>query len=72
MSPLVSLIVISAVWMEASSGSISLLVMSMNTAAKPTFLPLLFDLLVVVTASSLLYPSVLPYIFLSVLLGTLL
>ena len=36
--------VISAVWMEASSGSTPYLVMSVNTAAKPSFLPILFDL----------------------------
>ena len=36
--------VISDVWMDASSGSVPLLVMSTNTAAKPTFLPVLCEL----------------------------
>ena len=35
--------VISSVWMVASSGNAPLLVMSKNTAAKPTFFPVLFD-----------------------------
>ena len=38
-----SIAVISAVWMDASAGSAPLLVMCANTAAKPTFLPVLFD-----------------------------
>ena len=35
--------VISTVWMDAYSGSAPFLVVSANTAAKPTFLPVLFD-----------------------------
>ena len=34
--------VISAVWMDVSSGSATLLMMFVNTVAKPTFLPVLF------------------------------
>ena len=35
--------IISAVWMEVFSGHALLLVIFVNTTAKPTFLPVLFD-----------------------------
>ena len=38
--------IISSVWMDANSGSDPLLMISANTAAKFTFLPVLFDQLV--------------------------
>ena len=77
--------VILAVWMDDSSGSVPLLAISENTAAKPTFLPVLYSLIrhsrilcclptmgVAVSGLSLLFSSVLTYIFVPVLLGTLL